>query len=376
MKENIDTRSPEEIESDIERTRADFSSTIEAIQQKLTPSELKNQAVDYALSTTPGAVSVGLVNMVRENPIPVAMIGIGFAWLMAASRQPTTYVAGTRRRAGRRGTSYPNMETTTYDSTFDTTTGSVRTSSYPSTRSSYSTGRSSYSTGRGTGDGMLSRAMSKVSETAQSLRSKATETAQGLKSKASETAQGLKSKAGDVSQRLSSTASDVSGRAQYVGQNARSRFQDTAHTSQARLSEMGEMSKEQLYRARSSVNQMIDEQPLIVGALGIALGAALGATLPSTRRENELLGEARDNLLDKVKQTAMEQAEVVKQSAQRVAEIAKEEAVRVKDDVSNSVLQSKDQQGSGSVSSGATGGNTGGTGSTTYGGLSGQQSIH
>lgn len=371
MRENTDNRSPEEIESDIERTRADFSSTIDAIQQKLTPSELKNQAVDYALSTTPGAVSVGLVNMVRENPIPVAMIGIGFAWLLAASRQPTTYVAGTRRRIGRRGTAYPDMETSTYDSTFDTTTGSVRSRGV-------SVGRTSYSTGRGTGDGMLSRAMSKVSETAQTLRSKASDTAQGLKSRASETAQGLKSKAGDVSQRLSSTASDVSGRAQYAGQNARSRLQETAQTSQARLSEMGEMSKTQYYRAKDSVSHVIDEQPLIVGALGIALGAALGATLPSTRRENELLGQTRDNLLNKVKETAMEQAEAVRQtamqSAQRVAQVAKEEAVRVKDDVSSSVLQSKDQPDS--VSSGTTGTTTGTGTSTGYGGVSGQQSIH
>jgi len=358
MKENIDNRTPEEIESDIERTRADFSSTIEAIQQKLTPSELKNQAVDYALSTTPGAVSVGLVNMVRENPIPVAMIGIGFAWLMAASRQPTTYVAGTRRRAGRRGTSYPAMETATYDSTFDTTTGSVRTTGV---------GRSSYSTGRGTSDGVLSRAMSKVSETAQSLKSKATETAQGLKSKATETAQGLKSKAGDVSQRLGSTATDVSGRVQYAGQSARSRLQETAQTSQVRMSEMGEMSKEQYYRAKNSVNQVIDEQPLVVAALGVALGAALGAALPQTRRENELMGGVRDNLVGKVKETAMEQAEAVRQSAQRVAQMAKEEAVRVKDDVSNSVLQSKDQQDSSSSAP---------VGGTTYSGLSGQQSIH
>lgn len=363
MRENIDNRSPEEIESDIERTRADFSSTIEAIQQKLTPSELKNQAVDYALSTTPGAVSVGLVNMVRENPIPVAMIGIGFAWLLAASRQPTTYVAGTRRRAGRRGTAYPDMETAAYDSTFDTTTGSVR---------SRGVVRSSYSTGRGTGDGMLSRAISKVSETAQGLRSKASETAHDLKSKASETAQGLKSKAGDVSQRLSSTASDMSGRVQYAGQNARSRLHETAHSSQARMSEMGDMSKEQYYRAKDSVSQVLDEQPLIVGALGIAIGAALGATLPSTRRENELMGATRDNLLGKVKETAMEQAEAVRQtamqSAQRVAQVAKEEAVRVKDDVSSSVLQSKDQQDS--PSSGTSGG------TTSYGGVSGQQSIH
>jgi uncharacterized protein YjbJ (UPF0337 family) len=364
MRENIDNRSPEEIESDIERTRADFSSTIDAIQQKLTPSELKNQAVDYALSTTPGAVSVGLVNMVRENPIPVAMIGIGFAWLLAASRQPTTYVAGTRRRAGRRGTSYPDMETSTYDSTFDTTSRGVRTDRV---------GRTSYSTGRGTSEGMLSRALSKVSETAQGLKSKASETAQELKSRASDTAQGLKSRAGDVSQRLSSTASDMGGRVQNAGQSARSRLHDTAQSSQVRMSEMGEMSKAQYYRTKESVSQMIDEQPLIVGALGIALGAALGATLPSTRRENELMGEARDNLLGKVKETALEQAEAVKQTAmqsvQRVTEVAKEEAARVKDDVSSSVMQGKDQQGSSS-------GTTGGTGTSSYGGLSGQQSIH
>jgi cell division septum initiation protein DivIVA len=312
MREHTDTRSPEEIESDIERTRADFSSTIEAIQYKLTPREIMDNAVDYALSTTPGAFSVNLVNSVRSNPVPVALIGIGVAWLIAAGRQ-----GGYARR-------YPHT--------------ARRSSFYPEGDVMYESGADQdyYSSARGSsGEGMLQRAASKTSETAR-----------GLKDRANETANDLRDKASEVGQRIGSTASEMTERVQQAGQSARSRLAETAGSAQARVSEMGQRSQMEYYRAKERVGNLVDEQPLMIGALGIALGAALGAALPVTRRENELMGGTRDDLLGRVKETALEQAETVKQSAQRVAEVAKQEAERVKEDVSKAATQGKEPYGS------------------------------
>jgi len=46
---------------------------------------------------------------------------------------------------------------------------------------------------------------------------------------------------------------------------------------------------------RNVVN-VLQDQPFVLGALGIALGAALGAALPETKAEDSLMGEASDAL--------------------------------------------------------------------------------
>ena len=56
-------------------------------------------------------------------------------------------------------------------------------------------------------------------------------------------------------------------------------------------------------RANTGFHHMLEDNPMAVGAMGIAIGAMLGALLPATRKENELMGGTRDHLADKAKQT-------------------------------------------------------------------------
>lgn len=338
MNENDNKRSPEEIESDIERTRADFSSTIEAIQHKLSPSEMMGNAKEYALSTTPGAFSVNLINTIRDNPIPVALIGIGVAWLMRADKRPRYDTGYTR---GRRSAYYADMDSAYEDE--------------------FATGYGAGTMDTGSGESTMQRARARTSDAARGIREKAGEVGQRLSGTASSVSSRLSDTASSVSGRLSSTASTMSDRMSETAYSARARMQSTAQTAQARMSEMSRRSQEQYYRARQRAGELIDEQPLVLAALGVAVGAALGASLPRTERENELMGTVRDDLLDRAKETAREQAETLKQSAQRVAETAKEEASRVQEQVTSAASQS-----SGSRSSET----------TQFGGTSGQPSIH
>lgn len=296
MSNQTDNRTPEEIERDIERTRADFSSTVEALQSKLNPSELADQAVDYVMTTAPVAYSVDFVNSVRNNPIPVAMMGIGFAWFMSANRQAKEHAHYSRQRRVVRHTVYPAAPAAVgYESAH---------------RDAYSSGSS--------GEGVFQRASTKVSETGR-----------GLKDKASEAGQRLSNSASEMTDRARELSQSASARLHETAEQAQARASEMRQQAQARASEMRQMSQDQYYRAKERAGQLFDEQPLVVGALGIAIGAALGATLPTTRRENELLGPTRDDLLDRAKETARGQAETVKQSAQRVAEVAKEQVARV-----------------------------------------------
>jgi hypothetical protein len=60
---------------------------------------------------------------------------------------------------------------------------------------------------------------------------------------------------------------------------------------------------------------MIRDQPLVLGALGLALGAALGAALPETETENRLMGETSDEVKKQAKDVAESTYEQVKAAA-------------------------------------------------------------
>ena len=73
---------------------------------------------------------------------------------------------------------------------------------------------------------------------------------------------------------------------------------------------------------RRSLPAALYENPLAVGAVALALGTAVGFTLPQTRRENELLGEARDTLIDRAQAVAQDTLEKVRQVAGDVVDQA------------------------------------------------------
>jgi ElaB/YqjD/DUF883 family membrane-anchored ribosome-binding protein len=80
-----------EIEREIQRTRARMGRDIDALGEKLSPQSLKQQARDAVAEKAQDVVSnVGqqarrtgsrLVEFVRENPLPVAAVGLGVTWL-------------------------------------------------------------------------------------------------------------------------------------------------------------------------------------------------------------------------------------------------------------------------------------------------------
>jgi hypothetical protein len=89
-----------------------------------------------------------------------------------------------------------------------------------------------------------------------------------------------------------------------------------------RATQLGNAASHQMQRARSQLDYMIQEHPLVIGAIGLAVGALLGAAAPRTRREDELMGEARDRLMDRASEVGKEQLH----KAEQVASAAKDAA--------------------------------------------------
>jgi hypothetical protein len=84
-----DDRTPEQIEREIERTRQDTAATLAAIEERLSPGRLMDEAWSYLRSSGQGQSFMNnLSQTVRDNPIPVALMAISIVWLaIAGSRK-------------------------------------------------------------------------------------------------------------------------------------------------------------------------------------------------------------------------------------------------------------------------------------------------
>uniref|UniRef100_Q07HQ9 DUF3618 domain-containing protein n=1 Tax=Rhodopseudomonas palustris (strain BisA53) TaxID=316055 RepID=Q07HQ9_RHOP5 len=80
--------------------------------------------------------------------------------------------------------------------------------------------------------------------------------------------------------------------------------------------------------ARGRLNRMLDEQPLLLGAVGLAIGAGIAASLPSTRIEAEYFGETADGLKAQASAFVGQQTEQLHSMADQAVDAVSEEARR------------------------------------------------
>ncbi len=92
-----------------------------------------------------------------------------------------------------------------------------------------------------------------------------------------------------------------------------------------RVSQAVDRARDQARQARIGFWRQMDENPLGVGIAAIALGVLAGLAIPSTRREDELLGETRDRLLDDAKEAGREALDKGKQVASTTVKTLKDE---------------------------------------------------
>lgn len=79
-------------------------------------------------------------------------------------------------------------------------------------------------------------------------------------------------------------------------------------------------------RAQGAFQQALDANPLAVGVAAVAIGAAIGLSIPETDKENQLLGETRDEVMQQAQQTVQEKAQQVQAVAQHTIGAAKDAA--------------------------------------------------
>jgi ElaB/YqjD/DUF883 family membrane-anchored ribosome-binding protein len=284
---------PEEIEREIGQTRNRLSRDIDELGNKLSPQNLKEEAKSAIKGAAQGAVSnVGeqarrtgsrLVEVIRENPLPVIAVGAGVTWLL--TQRSGSEVSGSK------------MARYAY-------TGPERRQ----------------------GDSWQS-----------GIRSRVGGTVSGVKDSVSEAASNIAERAGE--------------------------FKDRAGE---RIGDLGSEARRKTRRIKTNLQHAAEENPLALAIGAAVVGLALGMLLPGTRREDELMGSSRDQLVDRAERTAErvkdaaveagrevketvrteidvhkpEVKQVVQEAGRTVKEQVKESARRVKKEAKDAVRES------------------------------------
>ena len=100
---NPGTKSSADLEHEVRESRADVERTLDAIQDRLSPGQLVDQVAHY-LRDNGGDFARNFGDTVRQNPVPVVLVGVGLAWMMFSGRREESCRAcgGLRARLRRR----------------------------------------------------------------------------------------------------------------------------------------------------------------------------------------------------------------------------------------------------------------------------------
>ena len=296
-----------DIEREIAEDRRRIENKLDAIQQRMSPGQLVDEVISYAKSSGGGEYAANLSAAVKNNPVPMALVGVGLAWLMAG---PKTGVA-----------SYVKPEDHTYP--LATIQGEVRRSGPIAVdgenRYSHFTD-SAGSRYKALTDATGRRAGHFIDESGKTFR--------GFADASGRHYDDLRDEAGklfdEASGWISSTWQDLTQSARKAG--------DT-------VSQAGRSAMDTGAQLNDAILKHFRDQPLVGGALAFAVGAAIGAALPHTKIEDEALGPASDDVKSMVSNQASETLDKAEQVATNVLDKAVTVATDVHDTARERILE-------------------------------------
>lgn len=260
---DADTASAE-LERQAEAARARLADTADELKARMSPGQIMDEVLNQFRGGDGTEMLANLRAQARDNPMALALIGSGMAWLMMGSGpQSGSQAAGSSR-------TYP---------------GHTRYSGYA---------------GPAGDRGDPSRSMDG-----------------GGPSLADRAAQG----AGAAYETVGGALHDA---AQAGGESVRDAAEGLRQTGAEAMDGLRRAGRD----AGGMVSDLMEREPLVLGALGFAVGAAMGAALPASEVERRHLGAAGAALKEKVEAGV----ETAREAAGEVYAAARDEADRQPDD--------------------------------------------
>lgn len=240
-------RTSAEIEADVEASRSDLDRNVEALKQKMTPGQLFDETVRM-LGGAGQQVAAKFADQAKANPMPLAVMGLGLAWLMMSNN---------KSQAGSAAYGRAGYEPRSFAASYDPVTAYVPEAS---------------------GEGA----------------------SHGLKDKARQLGEKAQDMVADVQEKVAGARDTLAD----TGRSAGHRLSAGLDSARQGASDAGR-------RAQQTFIDMLQAEPLLIAGAGLLVGLAVGAALPATEAEDRVFGETRDKLVEKGKAMAHEGLEKV-----------------------------------------------------------------
>lgn len=259
--------SPAEAERETARTRAELADTIEALDHKLT-----NLTTRHLVEKGFNMIRDGLNNsdgfnrsldIMRANPIPIALIGLGTAWLIASNTGVVERIANDER---------------------------------------------------------VEAARRRVTDMASDLGNRAGSLASDMAGKVG--IGGSDRPLGQTGNRMI----DDSGRGGSSGWVHQASDMAQGAVRSVRESSVVNFAGDGAGRIADQVIDAFERNPLVVGAVGLLAGGLIAALLPATRLEDELVGSTRDELWEKAEDAGQDAITRVRDAATHAIDSATDAA--------------------------------------------------
>jgi ElaB/YqjD/DUF883 family membrane-anchored ribosome-binding protein len=246
-------RSADQIAAQLDRDRALLAGSIEQLRDRLSANALMGDAVAYAKSHA-GHYAQAMDGAVRAHPLAAVMAGVGLAWLVLGRRNSTLdeapIIAGTKFEALSRwedeGGPVAPLPEVQDDDSWIAEADALRNLALDALA------------------GIDAAARAKLRPLADTVRDRAEVLADLARQTKAAMLRGLEGLAADPRDRILAL-------------------------------------REKAYAARLAAvrqgTQLIEERPMVAGAIGMAIGAAVAAALPPTDTEDRMFGPERDRLM-------------------------------------------------------------------------------
>ncbi len=308
-----------DIQREIDVDRQRIEERIDAIQDRMSPGQLVDEMLAYAKGSGGAEYVSNLGRALKSNPLPVALMGVSLAWLMA-----------------KQGSTPPALNTSDFD----------RADEYPL--------YSAKGDVRRVGPAVLEGGARYSRFTDESGRQfKALTDAEGRRAghfvdEAGNMYRGFGDASGRQIERILDETGKILDQASGWGSQAWTRVKDAAGQAGEKASNLASSISQSSEAAATTIQHQVDnlnrailthfrDQPLVGGALAFAVGAAIGAALPPTEQEDSALGESADKLKKNVTTQAVEAFDQGREAASDVYEKAMAVASDIHDAASDRI---------------------------------------
>jgi hypothetical protein len=276
-----------QLQREADSARVGLADTLGQLRDGVAPSALSGEAI--ALVKDSGlSILKSLADSARANPVPALLIGAGLTMLLTRTT----------------GSDVLGVATSTLKSAAATGADAARSAA----------------------SGVAGAASSAASSVAGAASDVAGAAKDAVKGAADRTANAVMDTAAAVSDRVAGTAVSAHQTAADSMASVKDKLQSGVESGKAefdaRRQQAGELADDlsgqaqtMAQEARQSFARLIEEQPILMAALGAALGAAVGAAVPLSQAEKDLIGSTGAKAIDIGRGALANAADVVRKEA-------------------------------------------------------------